>query len=774
MEDEKTRAIAQLARVKNVGPARAQLLYEQLQIRTLDELVAAAKAHKLRSLSGIGEKTEATILMSAKRQAQQARKEQARRDTSEAEFLTEQDLISSSPATSPEASDAEFISEDELLSAAPGAVELTAASAESLAIEEELAARSGASLSLPSDIARELDALEDALAKLHAEPSDPSALEAVTSPSQEFALPEEAYSPGPLEPSLSPDTWAGLLSEASAPSLAQLEPDAAAPSLLQDALPGAVVVEPGQEPWLAELEDALKLNPPEQAAAAPATDAGSPEPDQPAEEAPEQDEPEQDEPAPTPKLNILRRATRPALDVEVSPGPEPQAPETSAPTPDDGWAGLISESTVASEAQAQAAPEATPRPEPELVPEPAEPERAVELESATPAFEPSPAPQPEPEPEPAPEADEAPEQAPEQALEQDPMASPGGEPSLEADAPSPAPEAAAQLSDATAVVAAAEPDAGASAEAEAASEAEPELVAEPAPALEPASTQAQASSTPSAQPSAQTSRERFLSVLICPHCGHDTFSARHSSIMCQACRREYALTHDVVDMAPPLREGPTGLAQRLMETSLYARLYEDVMRPKLTRVVTTRTLEQEYELATRMLELSEGVRLLDVACGTGNFTRRFARALAERGIDDALIVAMDLSWPMLTQAAALLEREQLTPRVHLLRGDATRMPLSRGSFDRVHCAGALHMMEDVDEALRNFARVLRPDGLLVVGTFVRGQGLVRRALKRAAATPTQFRWFEPKALRRQLHAAGFEILEESLSQDALTLSARRI
>lgn len=48
--------------VEGVGPKKAKALYEQLGIRTLEELEAAARAHRIAPLFGFGEKTEQNIL----------------------------------------------------------------------------------------------------------------------------------------------------------------------------------------------------------------------------------------------------------------------------------------------------------------------------------------------------------------------------------------------------------------------------------------------------------------------------------------------------------------------------------------------------------------------------------------------------------------------------------------------------------------------------------------------------------------------------------------
>lgn len=51
-----------LLHIEGVGPKKVKLFYDQLQITTLEELKAAAQAGKLRSLSGMGAKSEAKIL----------------------------------------------------------------------------------------------------------------------------------------------------------------------------------------------------------------------------------------------------------------------------------------------------------------------------------------------------------------------------------------------------------------------------------------------------------------------------------------------------------------------------------------------------------------------------------------------------------------------------------------------------------------------------------------------------------------------------------------
>lgn len=100
-----------------------------------------------------------------------------------------------------------------------------------------------------------------------------------------------------------------------------------------------------------------------------------------------------------------------------------------------------------------------------------------------------------------------------------------------------------------------------------------------------------------------------------------------------------------------------------------------------------------------------GKRVLDAACGPG----AHAQALQERG---ALVTGCDRSAPELAIA-----RERLRPGTRLDQVDLTqRLPYGDGEFDAVLCALALHYLEDWSAPLREFNRVLRPGGRLVVST----------------------------------------------------------
>jgi tRNA (cmo5U34)-methyltransferase len=86
--------------------------------------------------------------------------------------------------------------------------------------------------------------------------------------------------------------------------------------------------------------------------------------------------------------------------------------------------------------------------------------------------------------------------------------------------------------------------------------------------------------------------------------------------------------------------------------------------------------------------LPRGGRLLDLGCGSGRLLTRLAR-----GRPDARLVGLDLSEPMLETGRQLCEREGVSDRVDLRRGDITTFDGDlTEAFDVVSCNYTLHQL----------------------------------------------------------------------------------
>ncbi len=107
----------------------------------------------------------------------------------------------------------------------------------------------------------------------------------------------------------------------------------------------------------------------------------------------------------------------------------------------------------------------------------------------------------------------------------------------------------------------------------------------------------------------------------------------------------------------------------------------------------------------------EGDRVLDIAAGTGDLTRAFARRVGPRG----LVLHTDINEAMLRRGRErLLDEGVLVPSV---LADAQALPLPDACMDVVSVAFGLRNMTDKAGALAEMGRVLKPGGRLLVLEF---------------------------------------------------------
>lgn len=140
--------------------------------------------------------------------------------------------------------------------------------------------------------------------------------------------------------------------------------------------------------------------------------------------------------------------------------------------------------------------------------------------------------------------------------------------------------------------------------------------------------------------------------------------------------------------------------------------------------------------------LQRGMKVLDVAAGTGLVAREAAAILG----DSARVVALDPSAGMLGQLVRMLS----IPAV-LAVGE--QLPLADRSFDFLSMGYALRHVSDVTAALREFARVLRPGGVLCLLEITPSRRRLGRLLMRA-----YLRGVVPALARLMAREAGSQLL----------------
>ncbi|KAM7266933.1 hypothetical protein ACFE04_009099 [Oxalis oulophora] len=112
--------------------------------------------------------------------------------------------------------------------------------------------------------------------------------------------------------------------------------------------------------------------------------------------------------------------------------------------------------------------------------------------------------------------------------------------------------------------------------------------------------------------------------------------------------------------------------------------------------------DEEFIMAQEYFKPVEGGVLVDVSCGSGLFSRKFATSGSYSNV-----IALDYSENMLRQNLALV------------RADVSRLPFQSGSIDAVHAGAAIHCWPSPSNAIAEICRVLRSGGVFVGSTFLR-------------------------------------------------------
>ena len=155
--------------------------------------------------------------------------------------------------------------------------------------------------------------------------------------------------------------------------------------------------------------------------------------------------------------------------------------------------------------------------------------------------------------------------------------------------------------------------------------------------------------------------------------------------------------------------------------------------------------------------------VLDVACGSGYAVDEAARRLRDGGF----ACGCDLSEGMLRQRAGSYD----SAKTGFAAASAQALPFQSGSFDAVICTTAFHHFPEPVEALREFKRVLRPGGQVLiadtcrdcsVGTWV--WDLIHRLFEKG-----HVRYHRTDEMRAFLEEAGFgsvkvEVLSPSYAE----------
>ncbi len=118
-----------------------------------------------------------------------------------------------------------------------------------------------------------------------------------------------------------------------------------------------------------------------------------------------------------------------------------------------------------------------------------------------------------------------------------------------------------------------------------------------------------------------------------------------------------------------------------------------------------------HRCALEISGLRDGMKVLEVATGSGEMFRRLVRAN-----HSGATFGVDLSPNMAARTQRIARKRFPAARTHCQAVDARHMPFRSDSFDAVFCCYLLELLagDDIVSTLHEFRRVLRPNGKLTL------------------------------------------------------------
>lgn len=242
-------------------------------------------------------------------------------------------------------------------------------------------------------------------------------------------------------------------------------------------------------------------------------------------------------------------------------------------------------------------------------------------------------------------------------------------------------------------------------------------------------------------------------LLVCPGC-RGSLKAVRDELVC-AGQHRFVATDGIIDLWPPDQPAP-----RIDPfSSPYGLIYDSAVKERWLARLAGRVgwgtdIDRMYWMMDQGVKCGPGEVVLDVPAGGAPALRSAAGRLG------GTYIGVDASRTMLRRAARERQSEGLE-NVVLVRGDATSLPLGDACVDRILCFNGLHVLADKTAALREFHRVLKPEGQVwgnvVISARTTGDRLSRPWFNRGWLF---FHPADPAALQIQARDAGFETWDQ--------------
>jgi ubiquinone/menaquinone biosynthesis C-methylase UbiE/uncharacterized protein YbaR (Trm112 family) len=194
----------------------------------------------------------------------------------------------------------------------------------------------------------------------------------------------------------------------------------------------------------------------------------------------------------------------------------------------------------------------------------------------------------------------------------------------------------------------------------------------------------------------------LLDILRCPKSGSKLIISQDKLISEEGI--EYKFNDGIPDII---------LSDDLVGDAIFAReYYTQIASTYDTNLHITFDLYNEDENRVRKfildkLEIKEDDTVLEISAGTGEDSKNIIKKLSEKG----KLVLFDLTPAMLVQAKKKLGYD--TKSIEFCTGSASNLPFKDNSFDKLYCFAGVGHFPNLQKALKEMARVVKPGGKVV-------------------------------------------------------------
>ncbi|MBN1641588.1 MAG: methyltransferase domain-containing protein [Anaerolineae bacterium] len=215
---------------------------------------------------------------------------------------------------------------------------------------------------------------------------------------------------------------------------------------------------------------------------------------------------------------------------------------------------------------------------------------------------------------------------------------------------------------------------------------------------------------------------RWVDLLACPRCQGALAVGQGAHVTCGVCGERYAVDGLAIALLPPERAAAYATFGRTYREARLREGWRPLTREQLLALphdsppgypaLYWRVRRESYRALLRLLEAEgpppDAGPVADLGAGVGWLAFRLAQIgyhtlAVDASVDDAF---------GLGAAAPYLERAQ--HRLLLVQGDLEHPPLRAGAWSAAILNASLHYARDLDAALREVTRALRPGGRLIV------------------------------------------------------------